>query len=275
MSSRCDYKLSKTGQHRRQRARHQGLLVLTLILIGLFGGLLAYIRGDRTPAPATAAAPAAPVASTSPAAPVAPVAPVASTSPAASVASTPPAGPAVVASPTPPPAAAVPVAEPEPVKPKYDFYTELPKRQIDVQSGVAPPGASPSRPPARTQPAVNQLQKPAPPRKNATPATLATASNGKTAKTRPMNARTGAAEPTSNGKTAKTRLVNARTAAAEPASNGKIAKNDKIAKARPVSAGTAAVESARSKPVSASSATKSPTPRPLANNGSKIAVKTE
>jgi len=42
-----------------------------------------------------------------------------------------------------------------------------------------------------------------------------------------------------------------------------------------VSAGTAAVESARSKPVSASSATKSPTPRPLANNGSKIAVKTE
>lgn len=218
MSSRCDYKRSKIGQH-RQRARHQGLLVLTLILIGLFGGLLAYIRGDRTPAPATAAAPPP---SAAPIAPAAPVAPVASTSPAAPAAPNLPTTPAIVAPPT-----AVPMAEPEPVKPKYDFYTELPKRQIDVQSGVVPPGASPSRPPTRMQPAVNQLQKPAPPRKNATPATLATASKDKTAKAKPVTARTPAAEP------------------------------------------------ARSKTVSASSATKSPMPRPLANSGSKIAVKTE
>ena len=221
MSSRCDYKRSKTGQHRRQRARHQGLLVLTLILIGLFGGLLAYIRGDRTPSPATAAA------SPPTDAPTAPAAPALSATPAAPAAPALPTAPGIVAPPASPPPAAAPVAEPAPVKPKYDFYTELPKRQIDVQSGVAPPGASPSHPPVRTQPAVNQLQKPAPPRKNATPATLATASNGKTAKVKPVSAETPAAEPV------------------------------------------------RSKTVGASSATKPPMPRPLANNGSKIAVKTE
>ena len=260
MSSRCDYKRSKTGQHRRQRARHQGLLVLTLILIGLFGGLLAYIRGDRTPSPATAAA------SPPTDAPTAPAAPALSATPAAPAL---PTAPGIVAPPASPPPAAAPVAEPAPVKPKYDFYTELPKRQIDVQSGVAPPGASPSHPPVRTQPAVNQLQKPAPPRKNATPATLATASNGKTAKVKPVSAGTPAAESASNGKTAKVKPVSARTAAAEPASNGKTAK------VKPVSAETPAAEPVRSKTVGASSATKPPMPRPLANNGSKIAVKTE
>ena len=61
MSIRHDYKSAAIGQ-RRQRARRYGLLVMTLVLIGLFGGLLAYIKGAPTqPAPATAVvAPSAP-----------------------------------------------------------------------------------------------------------------------------------------------------------------------------------------------------------------------
>lgn len=133
MSTRRDYKRTATGQRRRQTVRRHGLLVITLILIGLFGGLLAYIKGDRAqPAPTTAMAPAPP--------------------------------------PAPPPATpSAPLVEPVPAKPKYDFYTELPKRQIDIQrEETRPPNAAPSSP-VRTQPAVDPLRKPAAPRQNTTP----------------------------------------------------------------------------------------------------------
>ena len=97
MSIRRDYKSVSPRQRRRSVRRH-GLLVITLILVGLFGGLLAYIKDDRFWSASVAATP--------------PVAPV--TSPA----------PAIVAPLS---------AAPESFKPKYDFYTELPKRQVDIQ----------------------------------------------------------------------------------------------------------------------------------------------
>lgn len=100
MSIRCDYKSVSPRQRRRSVRRH-GLLVITLILVGLFGGLLAYIKGDRTRETPVAAAPA-----------VTPATPV-----------TPPAPAVVTSTPT----------APESFKPKYDFYTELPKRQVDIQ----------------------------------------------------------------------------------------------------------------------------------------------
>ncbi len=99
MSIRRDYK-SASPRQRRRSVRRNGLLVITLILVGLFSGLLAYIKGDRNQETLVAAA--------SPAAPVTPAAP---------------ATPPVVAAP----------AAPALSKPKYDFYTELPKRQVDIQ----------------------------------------------------------------------------------------------------------------------------------------------
>lgn len=100
MSIQRDYKSISPRQRRRSVRRH-GLLVITLVLVGLFSGLLAYIKGDRNREPPVAAA------ST-----VAPPAPVTAPTPVVTVAA--------------PPA-------PESPKPKYDFYTELPKRQVGVQ----------------------------------------------------------------------------------------------------------------------------------------------
>ena len=65
MSIRRDYKPASAWQGRRLAVRRHGLLVITLSLIGLFGGLLAYInkKGDQRPAAtadAKAAAPARP-----------------------------------------------------------------------------------------------------------------------------------------------------------------------------------------------------------------------
>lgn len=94
MSIRRDYK-SAASRQRRQSVRRLGVLVITLVLIGLFGGLLAYIKGDRFQQPPVAATPA-------PAAQ--PTAPVTMPEPAS-----------------------------DPFKPKYDFYSELPKRQVDIQ----------------------------------------------------------------------------------------------------------------------------------------------
>ncbi len=140
MSIQRDYKPASAWQRRRRAVRLHGLAVLTLVLIGLFGGLLAYIRGDRPAAPAQPAR-----------------APMAPTTPAAA--------PQAVA--------------PDPVKPKYDFYTELPKRQVDIQRGeLNPRAAPPQQPPARTQPANEPLRKPAAPRKNPTTPTMAAASPG-------------------------------------------------------------------------------------------------
>lgn len=100
MSARCDYKSVSPRQRRRSVRRH-GLLVITLILVGLFSGLLAYIKGDRTQETPIAITP-----------PVMPAAPVAAPMPAVTVAEPP---------------------VPESSRPKYDFYTELPKRRVDIQ----------------------------------------------------------------------------------------------------------------------------------------------
>ncbi|MCB1825524.1 MAG: hypothetical protein KDJ54_13455 [Candidatus Competibacteraceae bacterium] len=134
MSIRRDYKPASTWQRRRQSARRHGLLVVTLVLVGLFGGLLAYIKDDRTqqhPAVST----------------VAPKQPAPSTGSSAA--------------PQPPPAA--PEIVPAPLKPKYDFYTELPKRQINFQRDLPGP-RDVSRPPsARPWPVIEPSRKPAPP----------------------------------------------------------------------------------------------------------------
>ncbi len=137
MSIRRDYKPASTWQRRRSARRH-GLLVVTLMLIGLFGGLLAYIKGDRvqhlavsTVAPSTRAPSTRSPATTEP----------------------PPAAPEIV---------------PAPLKPKYDFYTELPKRQINLQQPPPGPRGASHPPSARPQPATEPLRKSAPSRKNRT-----------------------------------------------------------------------------------------------------------
>ncbi len=138
MSIQRDYKPASTWQRRRQSARRHGLLVVTLVLIGLFGGLLTYIKGDRSPHPAVSA--------------VAPSPPAPSAS-----------SPAV---PQPPPAT-TPEIVPAPLKPKYDFYTELPKRQINFQQAPPDPRGVSHPPPARPRPTVAPLlRKPAPPGEN-------------------------------------------------------------------------------------------------------------
>ena len=105
MSIRRDYK-SVSPRQRRQSARRLSILVITLILIGLFGGFLAYIKGARFQPPPVAVAP--------PPIPLTPPAPVA-------------------AQPQPAPPVSMPAPAADPFKPKYDFYTELPKRQVDIQ----------------------------------------------------------------------------------------------------------------------------------------------
>lgn len=142
MSIQRDYKPAATWQ-RRQVVRRHGLLVVTLVLIGLFGGLLAYIKGDRQPVPATATAPA-----------IAPAAPAANVAPAPSARSEP---------------------SPAPVEPKYDFYTELPKRQIEIQREPRQPqGARPNPPAGRSTP-TETPRRPAMPNRNAATPTVAAA----------------------------------------------------------------------------------------------------
>lgn len=137
MSIRRDYKPAANWQRRRQVVRRHGLLVVTLVLIGLFGGLLAYIKGDRQPGPATA-----------PASVVPPATPAANVAPAPTVA---------------------PETPPAPVKPKYDFYTELPKRQIEIQREPKQPQG------VRQDPPVETPRRPATPDRNAASPTAATA----------------------------------------------------------------------------------------------------
>lgn len=141
MSIRRDYKPAATGRRRRQVVRRHGLLVGALVLIGLFGGLLAYIKGDRQPTPATAAVPA-----------------------------TAPAAPAPATPPTPKTASETP---PTPIKPKYDFYTELPKRQIEIQRGSRQPQGARQNPPVGTPSATQPRRHPAPPNRNAVNRTVA------------------------------------------------------------------------------------------------------
>ena len=148
MSIRRDYKPASTWQRRRQVVRRHGLLVITLVLIGLFAGLLAYIRQGGQPSPSAATAPATPARPPVSAAPAMPK----------------------------PPAQAVPAQTvPTPAGPKYDFYTELPKRQIEIRRGEAKPQSAPPTQPNRTQPAAEPLRKPAAPKKNTATPTVAAA----------------------------------------------------------------------------------------------------
>ncbi|MCP5159989.1 MAG: hypothetical protein H6974_02110 [Gammaproteobacteria bacterium] len=129
MSIRRDYK-SITPRQRRQSVRRLGVLVITLVLIGLFSGLLAYIKGDRLQQPPVAVMPPA---------------------------IAPPALPSAVQSP-PDPSVTLPEPTSAPFKPKYDFYTELPKRQVDVQQEEPNPRATP--PSTSPQPTKNPPRKP-------------------------------------------------------------------------------------------------------------------
>ena len=250
MNSRRDYKSAATGQH-RQRARRHGLLVVTLILIGLFGGLLAYLKGSRPQPPTTAAvAPTAPAPAPSPAAPTAP---------------------------PPPKATAAPVAEPEPVRPKYDFYTELPKRQIDVQSDPVKPAKVPL--PTRMQPAVNQLHKPTTPRENAkAPAPVVAAANGVRLDSK-----------TATAKLASSKSTTAKTTTFEPTHSKSTATPSKLATAKSTNPTPSAPAPTRTTQPSKSATVKSTNPTPpapaptrtaqpprsLASNNSKIIVNPE
>jgi len=260
VSIRHDYKSAATGQ-RRQRARRYGLLVMTLVLIGLFGGLLAYIRGDRTPSPPGAAA----------SAPTTPAQPP--------------------AAPPPPKTVAVSPAEPEPVKPKYDFYTELPKRKIAIQRETVKPGNASRPAPTRIQPAANPLQKPAAPRRNAvsTSPTMATASgakpdpktaNSKTANSKTANSKTTDSK-TANSKTANTESANSKTTNSKTA-NSKTANtesaNSKATNSKTANSTSTSTNSrpATAKPTPAAPPARTAQPlRPFTNNNSKIVVKTE
>jgi hypothetical protein len=147
VSIRRDYKPAANRQRRRQHTRRHGLLVLTLVLIGLFGGLLAYIKGDRNPPPAAPAVAA------------------------------PAQRPAPAAVPAPPKVAAPePASEPAPTRPKYDFYTELPKRQVEIPPDDPAPRPALRPAPPRNPPANEPPRKPAALQKSAsTPNMAATA----------------------------------------------------------------------------------------------------
>lgn len=163
MSIQRDYKPASTWQRRRQAVRRHGLLVLTLALIGLFGGALAYIRKGDAPPPASPATTAAPTATVAPVSKVnAPSAP------------TPAKGGAVTApTPTPTPLESVP---PLP-KPKYDFYTELPKRQINVRREEPKPLRS-AQPPTRLTPTTPVANAKASRKQNNPTPTVATPAGG-------------------------------------------------------------------------------------------------
>ena len=136
MSIRRDYKPTSTWQHRRRSVRRHGLLVVTLVLIGLFGGLLTYVKGNwvdeqaATTAAASASMPTPAISDHAAAARARPVRPE---------------------------------AIPAPLKPKYDFYTELPKRQIHFQRDTPNPGDRLRQPFDWPRPAI---EPPAPLEKN-------------------------------------------------------------------------------------------------------------
>jgi cell division protein FtsN len=94
VSVRRDYKPDSTWQNRR-RLRLHGLLVITLVVIGLSGSLLAYIHGKPPPSAVQAKPPTS--------------------------------RQAAAAKPADIPPAAVPA-----FKPKYEFYKVLPERQLII-----------------------------------------------------------------------------------------------------------------------------------------------
>ena len=145
MSIRRDYKPASTWQRRRQSVRRHGLLVVALVLIGFGGGLLAYFKGhqaNQVEQTATAAATPPSSASTTPAPAISNHAAAARARP------------------------ALPEAIPAPLKPKYDFYTELPKRQIRFQRDIPDPDAMLRLPFDWPQPTIEAPRRQVPSEKN-------------------------------------------------------------------------------------------------------------
>lgn len=111
MSARCDYKAkspykSISAQQRRRNVRRHGLQVLALLVFALGAGVLGYLKHKGQIADSGAA-----------------------------VATATPTAPSKAAAPT-LPAVTAPLAVPEVSKVpamRYDFYTELPKRQVGIQ----------------------------------------------------------------------------------------------------------------------------------------------
>jgi len=118
VSTRRDYKSTATWGQKKNRSqiRRSGLLVGILVLVGVFGSLLAYIRGEYRQIPAT---------------------------PAVSTQQIPAAAKAVV-----------PETLPPAGKPKYDFYTVLPERQVVITKDEMK-----QRPLRVTQPPKNDSRK--------------------------------------------------------------------------------------------------------------------
>ncbi len=150
MSIRSDYKPPANWRPQRQSVRRHGLLVVTLTLIGLFGSALAYIKQHNSQQQTSATPPAA--------------------TPAAQ-----PAKPPVAKAPATVVAAKAEVETPAPaIKPKYDFYNELPKRQIDVRRDHAKPSAVAARA-AATQSGPEPSAKPGAQKKQAASSNLSSA----------------------------------------------------------------------------------------------------
>lgn len=141
MSVKRDYKPDSTWKKRRQRVRLHGLIVIGLVLVALVGSLMAYFGGG------------------------------------AEEASRP-----LVSRPAPPePGEARSLPLPEKPKPKYEFYTELPKRQIEISKDELGQTAS-KAPPPRPAPAAASPAPPEQPKTRAepTPASRPAPANKKT-----------------------------------------------------------------------------------------------
>lgn len=110
MSVKRDFKPENTWK-KRQRVRLHGLIVIALGLIALVAGLWAYVAGDwKKEAGSTSNARTAP---------------------------------------PPQPVQTQPIPLPQQPKPKYDFYSELPKRQIKIpKEEITPPPPPPTAAPA-------------------------------------------------------------------------------------------------------------------------------
>jgi hypothetical protein len=117
VSIKPDYKPDQTWKARRQ-VRFYGFLIITLILIGLFSSLLAYI--SKHP-------------------------------PGGTELTLPPVQQELTAPPRPqPPASQTDPAVRQPNKPKYDFYKLLPERQLNIEENPKQ-GSSAPGPPATRQ----------------------------------------------------------------------------------------------------------------------------
>lgn len=112
MSVKRDYKPESTWKKGRRRVRLHGLIVMVLVLVALVGSLMAYFGGDDEETPPLVSLPA-------------------------------PSEPQQTQE-----VRSIPL--PEKPKPKYEFYTELPKRQIEISKDELDQGISKAPPPKPT-----------------------------------------------------------------------------------------------------------------------------